>query len=297
MSTLPLLGETACLAAAFLWAIALTLFRRPIAAHGPWVVNLAKSLIATAFFGATLWIGGAWPGLLQAPGRAVVLIALSGLVGLSLGDTAIFAAVHRLGVHRTLLLQTMGPIFTALLSMGFYGERLTLQQLAGAGVILVGVAVVVAPGRSADSTPLDVLGLGFAVLAALGQAGGIVLVKDGMTSVAPLAAAFVRIGSATVALVLFMAAAGLLRKFFPVLGSRSALVQLAGPALLGSYVAVFFMMIGIVLAPASIAATLLATTPIWSLFLDARQTGTRITPRSLGGTALAVAGVAMLTLA
>ena len=44
---------------------------------------------------------------------ALLYVAASGLVGLTIGDTALFGAVARLGVPRTLLLQTLSPVFAA----------------------------------------------------------------------------------------------------------------------------------------------------------------------------------------
>ena len=60
-------------------------------------------------------------------------------------------------------------------------------------------------------------------------------------------------------------------------------------------VALILMMIGVSLAPASIAAVLLSTSPIFSLFLEAIVDKRRITGRALAGTLLAVGGVAVLT--
>ena len=46
-----LLGQLACLGAALLWAIALTIFRRPIELYGARRVNLAKCSLAATFQG------------------------------------------------------------------------------------------------------------------------------------------------------------------------------------------------------------------------------------------------------
>ena len=237
---------------------------------------------------------GQWPALVAASPMDLFWVAVSGIFGLTLGDTALFAAVHRLGVHRTLLFQNLGPIFAALLAIGLYGERPGARDLLGAAVILAGVVIVVWPDRRAPRGPADTVGVIFAVLAALAQALGIVLAKDGMATVPALGASFVRLAAAALGLVIVLALLGRLGAGVRTLGSPPALAKLLPPTLIGTYVAVFLMMLGIALAPASIAAVLLATPPVYSLFIDAKIRGIPITARSLGGTLLAVAGVGLL---
>jgi len=290
----PLLGEAVCLTAAFCWAVAVTLFRGPIAEHGAWVVNLAKTSIAAVLLGLTALAVGQGPALMAAPRIDLFWVAISGIFGLTLGDTALFVAVHRLGVHRTLLFQNLGPVFAALVAIGFYGERPGASDLLGAAVILLGVVLVVWPDRRAPRGPADPVGVVFAVLAALAQALGIVLAKDGMATVPALSASFVRLAAAALGLVIVLAFLGRLSAALRTLASPPALKKLLAPTFIGTYVAVFLMMLGIALAPASIAAVLLATPPVYSLFIDAKIQGTPITARSLGGTLLAVAGVGLL---
>jgi drug/metabolite transporter (DMT)-like permease len=55
------------------------------------------------------------------------------------------------------------------------------------------------------------------------------------------------------------------------------------------------MMLGIALAPAAIAATLLSVSPVYGLFIDAFFLRQPVTAKGLAGTLLAVAGVAILT--
>ncbi|MDY7093176.1 MAG: DMT family transporter [Acidobacteriota bacterium] len=315
-----LAGQVACLTAAFCWAFSVGLFRRPVADYGARAVNLGKSCIATVLLGLTSLALGQWPELLRVPVPALLLVVASGVVGMSFGDTALFAAVQRLGVHRTLLLQTLAPVFTAILAYAFYGERLGPRQGLGALVILVGVVVVIDPrwrrrpvGSSAApdaelavaevpevtsaAVPAAFSGAGvvLAVLAALGQGSGVVLAKAGMEEMPVLLASFVRLTAAAAGLVIVLTLSRRLRSASKVL-APAGLRRLVGPAFLGTYVAILLMMLGIAWAPASLAAVLLATTPVFGLFVDSWMEGTPITLRGLVGTAVAVAGVAILSL-
>ncbi len=290
-----LAGQAACLSAAFLWAVSVSLFRRPIEKYGAPTINLAKCLLATVLQGVTVWAMGRADSLWSAPVAGLLLIAGSGLVGLVLGDTALFAAVSRIGVHRTLLLQTLSPAFAAIAAYLWLGERPTLIQSAGATLILAGIAVVVAPSGAARA--MKPWGLSLGILAALGQGGGIVMAKVGLAGVDLLAASCLRLGAATLGLALI----GLVTPRFGRLWRLTVDVQAIGrvvPAIImGTYIALFLMMAGIAMAPASIAAVLLSTTPVFSLFIEALVERRPVGLRGLVGTLTAVAGVAMLTAA
>ncbi|MEM1205575.1 MAG: DMT family transporter [Acidobacteriota bacterium] len=290
-----MIGEAACLSAALCWAFAVIWFRRPIAEHGPWSVNLAKITLATVFLGATALALGQGSSLGGASNRDLLLIAGSGILGLTLGDTALFAAVDRLGAHRTLLFQTFGPVFAAALAFAVYDERLRAGQWLGAALVLVGVAVAVWTPDSGPGGAFSPAGAGLALLAAFGQGSGVVLVKDGMAELPVVAASFLRLGAAALGLALVMAVTGRLGRALRLARPGPALGRILGPTLLGTYVAFLLMMAGIALAPASVAAVLLATSPIFSLFVEAKVLGTPITRNGLVGTVLAIAGVGLLS--
>ncbi|MEM9597477.1 MAG: DMT family transporter [Acidobacteriota bacterium] len=290
-----MIGEAACLSAALCWAFAVIWFRRPIAEHGPWSVNLAKITLATVFLGATALALGQGSSLGGASTRDLLLIAGSGILGLTLGDTALFAAVDRLGAHRTLLFQTFGPVFAAALAFAIYDERLRAGQWLGAALVLVGVAVAVWTPDSGPGAAFSPTGAGLALLAAFGQGSGVVLVKDGMSDLPVVAASFLRLGAAALGLALVMAVTGRLGQALRLARPGPALGRILGPTLLGTYVAFLLMMAGIALAPASVAAVLLATSPIFSLFVEAKVLGTPITRNGLVGTVLAIVGVGLLS--
>jgi drug/metabolite transporter (DMT)-like permease len=304
-------GQAACLAAASLWAVAVGLFRRPIQKYGARSINLAKCLLAAALQGVTVWILGQTGALFAAPGRSLIFIAISGLVGLVLGDTALFAAVARIGAHRTLLLQTLAPVFTAVIALVWQGELLSLPQAAGGLLILTGIGVVVAPAKATregqnGSAPASsrtaivaggvALGYVVGVIAAFGQGAGVVLAKVGMLDLPVVAASFLRLGAAALGLLVLEAVTGRLGTLRRLVRDGACLTRAVPATLLGTYLALFLMMAGVAYAPASVAAVLLGTSPVFSLFLEAAFNKNPITARGLVGTLLSVAGVAVLSL-
>ena len=292
-----MLGEVACLGAALLWAVAVVLFRQPIAAWGARTINLLKCLLATALLLLTAIIFGGLQDLAAARPGHLALLALSGLVGLTLGDTALFAAVARIGAHRTLLMQTLAPVFAGLLAVTL-GERLGGVQVGGAAAVLAGVALVVGfdGSRSGPEGASAARGLGLAVLAAFGQGIGVVIAKEGMAAVPVLPATLVRLAAASIGLLLVAAVSCGFEPLRGALRDPATLRRAVPAAFLGTYVAMLLMMGGVALAPATVAAVLLSTSPIFSLGVEAVVDGRRPSTAAVVGTLVAVFGVAVLTL-
>ena len=110
-------------------------------------------------------------------GEALPLFALSGFIGIGLGDTGYFQALTRLGTRRTVLIsQCLIAPMAALIEWLWLGTKLNLGEIFFITVILTGIAVAMAPGDHLE-IPKRVMreGIVYGFLAALGGALGAVL--------------------------------------------------------------------------------------------------------------------------
>ena len=104
-------GEIAALSAAAVWAIASVVYGRVGETIPPLRLNLLKGIIAIAFLIVTIFlVGDIYPAL---PTHSLILLSLSGVIGIGVGDTIFFTAINSLGARRTLLLGTLAPPLTA----------------------------------------------------------------------------------------------------------------------------------------------------------------------------------------
>ena len=293
--TQPLLGEGACLTAALLWAVAVILFRSPIAAWGAQTANLVKCLLGTVLLALTLPFFGGLSTFAAVPSRDLAFIALSGVIGLTIGDTLLFAAVGRLGAHKTLVLQTSAPIFAGLLAAAA-GERLAAVQLTGAAVVVFGVVLVVGPGdrKSNGSKGVAIGGIVLALLGAFGQGAGVVLAKEGLDAINAMPATLLRLAAGTAGLLLAAASGTGRSRIRVAFKDTGPMKRMVPAAFLGTYLALLLMMFGVASTPATIAAVLLATSPIFSLVIEAITDRRRPTALAVIGTIVAVVGVAVL---
>ena len=309
---------TSCLVAAALWAISISLFRPLIARFGPAPVSFFKCAFASLVYLAWLALVGRVSGLSGLDRGAVGLLALSGFVGMAVGDSLLFSAVEAGGVQRTLVIYNSAPLMTALLAWAAGGTIPSAQAWLGMVLVVLGVGLVETdPGRPAaaagrapggetsaacSARPGTVAGAGVlrwtviaALGAALGQATGLVLMQGPLQSVPIVEASLIRLAAAGAGVLLLLAFRRSGRAGLGRMGPR-AWPALALPSVLGTVIAVIFMMRGVRDLPAGIAAALLGTTPLFSLPISRFVLAEPVGVRSLAGTSLAVLGVALFAL-
>lgn len=291
----PLGGGLAALTAAFLWALA-SIWFTDLGRHLAILeVNLLKGALALALLSATLLLGGG--SLQNIPPEALSLLLVSGVVGITLGDSAYLQALQHLGPRRTLLLATLAPPMVGLIAWAFLDEALIWTAWLGIALTVAGVAWVILERSPLDSPSGSLRrGLWFGFLAALAQSAAIVLSRAALTrtNVDPLQSTILRLGAAVVVLVIWL----LLRRR-PLISRAAFAAQprlwglLAAASVVGTYLALWLQQISILLAPAGIVQTLLSTSPIFILPIAALQ-GERISPRAVLGVLLALGGVGLL---
>jgi drug/metabolite transporter (DMT)-like permease len=280
--------------AAFLWAMATVMFGRLGKSLSPLVLNLAKGAIALGLLALTLVLVGRSPVGLDS--NAVALLALSGVIGIGLGDTAYFAAINHLGPRRALLLETLAPPLAAVLALVVLQETLGARAWLGIAVTLAGVVWVIAervptvPGSAPSSR-----GIMLGVLAAVGQATGAVMSRAVLadTAVDPLWSTLLRLGGGLVMIL------GILRWQGPVAGQLTPLRSprlLAGVALaafLGTYLAIYLQQTSLKYSSTGVAQALTSTSPLFVLPLAAAL-GDRVSLRAVAGAIIALVGIGIL---
>jgi drug/metabolite transporter (DMT)-like permease len=110
-------------------------------------------------------------------GGAFGLFFLSGCIGFGVGDIALYQALPRVGPRLTIMLvHCLSAPLAAVTEWLWMGTGLTSAQIISGLVILVGVAIALAPGEHLHIPPKVLMaGILFGVVAALGQGGGAVI--------------------------------------------------------------------------------------------------------------------------
>ena len=177
------IGETAALFTSFCWSLSAIGFTKSSQQVGSQITNRVRvvlALLALLLINAVLY---GQPIPLHAGTTRWAWLAVSGIIGLSLGDAFLFQAYREIGARLGLLLLSLAPIFGAVIAWTFFGQALSLLQIFGIIVTLGGIIwVVLVRPEEGNEQARKVSGKGvlFGILAALGQATGLVLSQQGM---------------------------------------------------------------------------------------------------------------------
>ena len=140
------------------------------------------------------------------------LLAVSGVIGIFIGDTALFACMNRLGPRRSGVLFATHALFSAVIAWWWLGETLWGWALVGSGLLVGGVMLAIVWGRRGDeqhgweqTRGRLLVGVGLGLLAALCQSVATLMLKPLMTSgIDAVAGSAMRMSMALVAHVLLL---------------------------------------------------------------------------------------------
>jgi drug/metabolite transporter (DMT)-like permease len=289
--------------ASIAWAIGSLLFGRigtagsGRAAVPPGAMNLGKLVTAGSLLVLTSLVitGRAFP--FGAPTTAIVLLALSGVAGLTIGDTAYFGAIVTLGVPRAILLLSSAPVFAALGGWLWLGERLDTRALFGMALVFAGIVLVVTRREAGPARKIG-FGVFLGIVAALGQAAGSLLSRRAMqVGLDPLAAAAGRIVIGGVGLYAIALVTRDARGWTTALGKDRAWLRVALASIVGTYFGIWLAQTALQKASSTgVATTLLATSPVFALPIAHVLKMERMTLRSTIGVVVAMVGVGALSI-
>ena len=287
------LGALASLGAAMAWAVTSLLARSLMPELGSVAVNAIRSTIGGALL--VVWVlatagAGAFTAIST---TAWVLLALSIVMAIALGDTVFFESTRALGLARAMTISTTYPLGAALIAAVFLGEPVTLPIAVGALVTLAGLVLIVAPWAERAPEERFWFGVGTAAIASLAWAVSTVLLKPALAETDAVTAQAIRLPLASAALWLTPWARSAPRAL--ALSSRGARVRIVVLGALTSVSSVMFVA-GVKHAGVAVASVLSSTAPMFAIPLAVIFLGERLTPHALLGIAITIAGIAVLQL-
>jgi drug/metabolite transporter (DMT)-like permease len=295
------LGEIAALATAVFFALTALIFTSTGRSVGSQVTNRMRLLFALAYLIVLNLIVFHEPLPFSANSSRWLWLSLSGIIGLSLGDAFLFQSFVWVGARLGSLLLSLAPIFGSIIAWVFFGETLSFWQITGIILTLAGIAWVVASHEEPPDTPHGHTrrGVIFGVLAALCQAVGLVLSKQGMSgNFSPFQANAIRMLAAVLFIWIWAAFSGQAGSTINRLhGKPRVLGLLALGAFIGPVLGVTSSLVAIQYVEIGIASTLIALTPVIVLPISYFVFREKVGWQAIVGTLLAIIGVAILFLA
>jgi drug/metabolite transporter (DMT)-like permease len=294
-------GELAALGTAFCWSLTAVFFNYSGRRVGSDVVNRMRVVFAVLLLGTMHWLlqGSVFP--FDAEPWRWGWLTLSSVLGLAVGDGALFYAYTLIGPRIAMLLMTLVPVFSSLLAWLFFDETIAPLEMAGIAITVAAVGWVISERataqRAAPSRQQYGLGLGMALVGALGQTSNLVVTKfaliDGYSA---LSATLIRVVVALVFLWLWAGWQGNVRSGLRKLSDRRALLAIAGGAFVGPFLGIWLSLIAVQATRVGIASTIMALPPVILIPFSALLFKEHVSWRALVGTGFAIGGVALLFL-
>ena len=286
------------LAAAACWAVGSLVSVYPATALGAPAFTRYRMIFVSLMLFAAGTVLGVWETLSE---TYMIELIISGLIGIFLGDTALFATMRRMGPRRTAILFAMNAPITTVLGLAILGENLTTSIFAGCVAVMVGVVLAIIFGKKKSQQHhweevkgSLAVGIAFGLWAATCQAVGIIISKPVMDSgVDPVAASAIRVAVSALALSLMLATP--MKRFraqTPLTKKLAGYVLLSGT--LGMGLGMTFLMIALQHGDSGVVATLAATSPVLMLPLIWLKTKEFPSLTAWGGALLVVVGTGLI---
>ncbi|HSI43212.1 MAG TPA: DMT family transporter [Methylotenera sp.] len=137
-----MLGAALVTASAIVYAAYLVFSGRVIPRVGSTSFTAYTMLAATLASGLHFVSTAHQVSVLHLPAQVYWLCLLMAVVATVLPAVLLNAGIHRLGSNKASLVSSIGPVSTIFLAYIFLGEDITWLQLAGTGLVLMGVLVI-----------------------------------------------------------------------------------------------------------------------------------------------------------
>ena len=264
-----MIGFIAAISAVLSWTFACSVWRRESKNLLPRQINIYKNVLASIFFlPVALTIN--WVSDLT----SIFVLMISGIVGISIGDTLYINSLKIIGTRKTLSFEALTPIIATTLGTLSINEIYPQRVWIGSLIVSFSLLMIVRQNtfQKEEASETNILG----ILCALGSVfcavfaallSRIILISSTLT---PLQTTEIRLLSASIFLFFIFK-----KDFIELLNNRSITkdknLNLISSTLLGTNFGILFQQIVFKFLPIGIGWTLLSLSPIFALFISKRE--------------------------
>jgi drug/metabolite transporter (DMT)-like permease len=292
-------GELAALAPAVFWTVTALSFEFASKRVGSLAVNMIRLTFAFVFLGIFNLVARGMFLPLDASPHAWFWLSLSGIVGLVLGDYFLFKSYMVISSRISMLIMTTVPPFTAVIGWLLLGEKMLPLHILGMFLTMAGIlmAIFTRPVNGQKiKLSYPVKGIIFALIGAIGQAGGLVLSKYGMGEYNSFAASHIRLiaGLVGYALIILVLRKGALIR--NAIRDARGMKFIALGSFFGPFLGISFSLLAVKYTETGIAATIMAIVPILIIPPSVFLFKEKFTWIEIAGAFVSVAGVVLMFL-
>lgn len=302
------IGQIAALGAVFCWVTSSMSFENAGKMIGSLPLNFIRLVIAlllniiTTGVVLNIWFP------VNYPMEVWFWLSLSGVVGFFLGDLFLFKAFVDIGARIAMLIYSLAAPMTAILEYIVFRERLSGLSIIGMIITLIGISLVILKSdRKKIELGHPLRGVLFAILGALGQAGGVILGKmgqmdlgDNLSSIEVFAYQGLNTQIRAIAgIICFGFLVTYVKGWSRVvsgLKNRKAMAITTLGSFAGPYVGVTLLFLSLIYIQAGITSTIISIVPVVIIIPHRVLFKQKIVLRDIVGAVITVIGVSLLFL-
>ena len=269
-----MIGILSAFGATLSWTYACSIWRTQTNIYKPIEINFLKNVIAFIIFSPVILIFN-----FSTHYKYFLILILSGMIGIGLGDTFYLKSLNLIGTRKTLSIEALSPLIAAITGTLFINEHLKIKAWIGI-VIVTGSLIkiirkksylldkdskLVLSNNSLDKYIYSFLSVLCAVIAAL--LSRLVLLESDLT---PILTTEIRLFGS----IIFLSIITKIKfKFFINSFERKEKRQFIISVIMGTNIGIFLQQIVFQSLPLGIGWTLLSTSPIISLLFTKKEEG------------------------
>ena len=291
-----MIGIFSAFGATLSWTYACSIWRSQTNLYKPIEINFLKNVIAFIIFSPIILFFNYSTNF-----KYLLLLILSGIIGIGLGDTFYLKSLNLIGTRKTLSIEALSPLIAAIAGTLFIDENLTYKAWIGIGIVTGALAKIirkksylldkdsklVMSSNSLDKYIYSLLSVLCAVIAAL--LSRFVLLESDLS---PIFTTEIRLFGSIIFLCSFTK---MKLKFFINDFNKRAKRKFILSVLMGTNIGIFLQQIVFQSLPLGIGWTLLSTSPIVSLFFTKREEGI-LTTEVILTTSILFIGISLILL-
>lgn len=221
-----------------------------------------------------------------------VILVISGIIGIAIGDTLFFMSLQDLGAKMQVLYFMLGQVVTMLLSFLLLGDVLTVNEYVGAIILLCGI-VVVTWGKQEDH-PNKTRGIVGGFLSILCFSVSTIMIKYTEENIDVISATFYRMLAGTFIMILFGVTTHKMKSWLLPLKNIKIFGLFFFNVVVLTIGGFILSMYAIKAISVSLVSVLSTTEPVFVLLLAYLINREKVTKRELVGAAISISGLLII---
>ena len=287
------LGAVCALGSAVAWALTSLLVRSLSSQFGTIAINAARTTLCALLIAGWTAVVYDFAGLASVSGRSLLLLLVSIVTAIAIGDTIFFESTRMLGVGRAMTVSMSYPVVAAVLAALLLDERITPRIAIGGLLTLGGLALVVATRAETIDARRSWRGVLAACGAAVAWGVSVVALRIPLQEMDALTAQLVRL---PLAAALLWSLPWAWRDVPALARARGGVVVRFGVLSVLTAASSVLYVLSIKHAGVAVATVLSSTAPLFAVPLGVVFFGERLPPIAVVGAAVTVLGVLVLKL-